>query len=957
MNNLYPYSEFVGIWKERVLVNRWCFESLSHMHKHYYVFLILIASVIHVSCDNGRLGHALDLSGENRAELEKVLDYFRDDPDGLKYRAAKFLIENMPYHYTYSDDYMDRYDSVYTAMSDVAHQDRDAFFKEHIPGIGRNDGKTCIDIQTVKADYLIKAIDDACDAWRNASWSNDYDESLFLDYVLPYRILNEQLSDWRSTVSEEYPSLMEPTVMSKRGVQLEAEDCQKGLFTLQGAEGASQGRMALLASDGDYVAYEIHSAYPARKRMSIRYTSVAPMPSVVVKVNGCVTDTVRLTPTNAMTTFATSRVNIDIRLQKGDNRISLCHVNDTVGVDYMQLNSVEVYDAASARDLSTHYSLISNKQTHRYLTISTHNDSLPCVATLTPYRKGHPSQLLRIDYKGYACWGIYVHEKDSDLCLETEYCSVKPGSPVGLYHSLNGSNQKWAFLPAGGGYYKIMNKDSGLFLEAKTVGRTDTLCQNPYTGRDTQRWKIEEGSLRSDAPSPFAVGSALSEALRVFDITGQYEWISYGGSYPPKASSLLRGKTGNCRDEADYTVYICRKLGIPAAVDFTPHWGNRSQSHSWSVLIKPDGKATPFYMGCAPCDTVHYYHSYKKPKVFRHRFQLNRQYASDLRHEHEKPGLFDCPDFVDVTDEYYETTDATRDVPAEHADRRIAYICVFDNRDWVPVFYGNISNGRVTFSSMGRGIVYMSAIYENGRIVPFGTPFLITYDGKVKDIRCSEKRTTSMKLLRKYPFMGKEDYFNLRMSGGRFQGANLGDFSDACTFYKFEGATSGNWYEIPIKDEHRYRYLRYIGPATSHCNINELEFYDECGAKIEGTIIGTEGEPQALKEKAFDGDILTGFSAVSPDGNWLGLKLRQPKRVAKLRFIPRNDGNCIEIGDTYELRYWEAGGWKSLGTKKATSNTLIYTKVPSGGLYVLSDLTKGHEERIFTYENGEQVWW
>jgi len=32
-----------------------------------------------------------------------------------------------------------------------------------------------------------------------------------------------------------------------------------------------------------------------------------------------------------------------------------------------------------------------------------------------------------------------------------------------------------------------------------------------------------------------------------------------------------------------------------SAVDFTPHWGNRSNSHAWSVVILPDGKATPFF--------------------------------------------------------------------------------------------------------------------------------------------------------------------------------------------------------------------------------------------------------------------------------------------------------------------------------------------------------------------------
>ena len=155
----------------------------------------------------------------------------------------------------------------------------------------------------------------------------------------------------------------------------------------------------------------------------------------------------------------------------------------------------------------------------------------------------------------------------------------------------------------------------------------------------------------------------------------------------------------------------------------------------------------------------------------------------------------------------------------------------------------------------------------------------------------------------------------------------------------------------------RYRYLRYIGPNGSYCNINELVFYDEKGQQIKGKMIGTEGQPWASVEKVFDGDILTGFDAVSPDGHWVGLQPYSPSRVGKIRFIPRNDGNGVEIGDEYKLYYWHNDGWEEIANMKATRNELVFHKMPKGGLYVLRDMTKGHEERIFTYENGEQVWW
>ena len=204
--------------------------------------------------------------------------------------------------------------------------------------------------------------------------------------------------------------------------------------------------------------------------------------------------------------------------------------------------------------------------------------------------------------------------------------------------------------------------------------------------------------------------------------------------------------------------------------------------------------------------------------------------------------------------------------------------------------------------------------------------------------------------------MGKEDFFNLRMSGGKFQGANCADFSRSSTFYTFEGPTNGCWYEVSILNTNKYKYLRYIGPPSSYCNINEMEFFDENGTKLQGRIIGTEGVDWAPKENVFDGNILTGFNSVSPDGNWVGIRLSAPHRITKIRFIGRNDGNGIEVGDEYELVYWDEG-WKVFGTRIATENQVAFDRVPLGGLYLLHDKTEGSEERIFTYEKSEQIWW
>ncbi|WP_434502709.1 hypothetical protein [Prevotella sp.] len=80
----------------------------------YFVCICIIA--IMASCESN-LDIALKDAGKNRQELEKVLNHFKDDPNHLKYKAAKFLIENMPYHYSMYGDCMKQYSLAYEKMA------------------------------------------------------------------------------------------------------------------------------------------------------------------------------------------------------------------------------------------------------------------------------------------------------------------------------------------------------------------------------------------------------------------------------------------------------------------------------------------------------------------------------------------------------------------------------------------------------------------------------------------------------------------------------------------------------------------------------------------------------------------------------------------------------------------------------------------------------------------------
>ena len=86
--------------------------------------------------------------------------------------------------------------------------------------------------------------------------------------------------------------------------------------------------------------------------------------------------------------------------------------------------------------------------------------------------------------------------------------------------------------------------------------------------------------------------------------------------------------------------------------------------------------------------------------------------------------------------------------------------------------------------------------------------------------------------------------------------------------------------------------------------------------------------------------------------------MKKKTLLSGVEFQFRNDDNLIREGELYELFYFIDKGVESLGKQYGTSQqVLIYENVPENALFWLRNYTRGKEERIFTYENGEQIWW
>jgi hypothetical protein len=154
----------------------------------------------------------LALAGDNRPELEKVLDHYRKKGDGENLEAAQFLLANMEGHGYIVTSFCDKdkndveFDATDYKSFQEAQEAMDALERKHgelQPRRKRFDK----DLETITADLLIENIDLAFKAWHEKPWAKDLSPEAFREHILPYRGSNEPTNSTRPECLERYADL------------------------------------------------------------------------------------------------------------------------------------------------------------------------------------------------------------------------------------------------------------------------------------------------------------------------------------------------------------------------------------------------------------------------------------------------------------------------------------------------------------------------------------------------------------------------------------------------------------------------------------------------------------------------------------------------------------------------------------------------------------------------------
>lgn len=451
--------------------------------------------------------------------------------------------------------------------------------------------------------------------------------------------------------------------------------------------------------------------------------------------------------------------------------------------------------------------------------------------------------------------------------------------------------------------------------------------------------------------------------------------------YTMNMSSVDLMQMGRCYDIGRYRAMILRSIGIPATIDYVPHWGNYTGKHGIVkvVTIKQEellendnstkntsvqfgsasflqGKELDIKTGDLP-KGVEVQYSKTIPKVYRHTWsvQPDRRHLVEIANEDEiAPEFSLC--IKDVTDEYLTCSDAF--IEMHTSKNKIGYLCVSERGEWIPVACSEIDkNKKALFKNMGRNVMYLPAIYEKGRIIAAGEPFYLDEKGNINRISANTQKKEDIRLLAKYTYYSYTATHAVKLKGGYFEASNQKDFKKSDSLTAIKGIPYYRQ-QMTINTPKKYRYIRFVAPEEKDCCLAELtftgivgrdttllksvKFYDEMKNEI---------KPEILQDGKYNRYYTMSTKKLIAD-------LGSLQQLTGIELVPRSNTNGIIPGQQYELYYWTGNdGWESLGKQTATNWYLEYKQIPSKALLWLKCYDNGKEERIFTYEDGKQKWW
>jgi len=491
-----------------------------------------------------------------------------------------------------------------------------------------------------------------------------------------------------------------------------------------------------------------------------------------------------------------------------------------------------------------------------------------------------------------------------------------------------------------------------------------------------QDWRNTYYSTFASLTDSTTMDSEMKSLADMLLIQGRSQFRYIRNMYVPGdigALDLLSVNAGQCYEWANTANNLLREFGIPIVTMYTPQWANHRQGHGWNGLVDSSGNVISYSIEREKPYAIDLLRrTTKTAKIFTMPFGKNpNSYAVQAA----KKGIEEFPRYlanqrmVDLTRQFVPVSDVIVKISypsPRHQD--FLFLCVFARANYNAIHWSAINDGTAYFTDMGRDVLYLPAYYRNKKYYPAADPVIVSYDGDISLVKLDTSSWKKIRLYRKYPLKPSMFRYTRPFKGMKIQTSEDREFKTPVDRHQISRFPSpviadgsrerDRWIWGEYLDSVLFhpplstQYIRFVAAQNTECIVGEIECFNENGDRVRGEAYGSKEGSENVQ------DGLYGEAFHDPDSlGWVALSFDKKLTISKIKYLPSNDSNSIQVGDLYELFYWDKE-WISLGRQVAENKYLDYS-VPKGALLFLSNLDGGVEERPFTIDpvDNKQVWW
>lgn len=154
----------------------------------------IISTMVFCTDEIDKIDSVLEMAGNNRDEMEKVLQFYSDEKDSLKLKAAQFLIVNMRHKTFIEVTALNEWEKLLAFSRNlVLDKQAPGLIRHKIDSIQKSLGLSHAvrkDIELITAEELIQNIELAFKVWPQ-DWNRQLDFGEFCNFILPYKSKHE----------------------------------------------------------------------------------------------------------------------------------------------------------------------------------------------------------------------------------------------------------------------------------------------------------------------------------------------------------------------------------------------------------------------------------------------------------------------------------------------------------------------------------------------------------------------------------------------------------------------------------------------------------------------------------------------------------------------------------------------------------------------------------------------